>query len=108
MEESVVRFVLRGNSVEQHMESATTRFDPHDWGLFANEQGQEVRAVRIPRPFVVGARITQDGYLAYFPTLELIRGFDAKHFNATYKPATLYAPGTVPVVDGRTGLPAVD
>lgn len=108
MEESVVRFVLRGQNVEQHMESATTRFDPYDWGLFADKSGKEVRAVRIPRPFVVGARITQDGYLAYFPKLQLIRGFDHKHFTDIYKPATLYPGGSVPLVDGRTGLPAVD
>lgn len=61
----MLRFYLEGGKVVQSEEpGAETEFDPSTWGCFMRGS-LAVRAVRIPRPFRVGAETCNDGYLVY-------------------------------------------
>jgi hypothetical protein len=61
---------------------AETSFDPRDWGAFTRGS-LVVHAVRIPRPFKLGAELCKDAYLVYDGRLKAI---SAATFGLDYEP----------------------
>jgi hypothetical protein len=68
--------------VQTEPDGSKTSFDPLGWGSFTRGS-LVVHAVRIPRPFKVGAETCKDGYLVFDGKLKAI---SSHTFSIDYKP----------------------
>lgn len=79
----LLTFSLEADRVIQtEPDGTTTEFDPMTWGRFTRGS-LVVHAVRIPRPFKLGAEICRDGYLVFDGRLKAI---SALTFTIDYSP----------------------
>lgn len=79
----MLTYRLDGDHVVQtEPDGSATTFDPRNWGAF--QRGSlVVHAVRIPKPFKLGAEICRDGYLVFDGRLKAVA---AATFSIDYRP----------------------
>lgn len=83
MTEPIPRYHFAHGGVQQRIDDDLRTFDPNSFGEFTDRQGNNVRAVKLPGTFMVGADICTDGYLVYDGKL---RAISTQTFNRDYSP----------------------